>query len=342
MKKNTIILTLTILTIIITISVIYNTFPRLQLNGKTNMVLSYREEYKEPGVIVKNANNNYLRKVKIDSNINDDIIGNYYVDYSLKLGLRQLHVRRNVKIIDNIAPIIKLKGEQIIEMSLNDNYQEPGYKAIDEYDGDLTERVQISGEIDTSNYGEYIIKYRATDNSNNTVEVNRIVKIIDEVAPKFECKSDYSAFKIGSENIVGCKAIDNFDGDITDKVQVTGIYDTNKKGIYKVEYQVKDDAGNTANINHNIIIFEEKENPIAYLTFNEELTEQTKTIIKILKENNVNATFFINKQESEENYGYLSDIIENGNEIGIYGYSNKEQTYNKIDDFENYFENVKK
>ena len=163
MKSKTIIPIL-ILLIIITISIIYNTLPRLQLNGPQNMVISYRDEYEEQGVIVKNATGNYMSKIKIDSNIDTKKIGNYYVDYSLKIGGKTLHVRRNVKVVDDINPVIKLKGEQIIKISINKQYIEPGYIAIDEYDGDITNKVQITGEIDAENYGEYVLTYKATDN----------------------------------------------------------------------------------------------------------------------------------------------------------------------------------
>ena len=190
MKKSTIIILLVILSFIIIISIIYNTFPRLQLNGGQNITISYRDQYNEPGVIVKNANGNYMSKIKIDSNITTEKIGNYYIDYSLKIGGKMLHVRRNVKVIDNVAPVIKLKGNQIIEMSINTEYNEPGYEALDEYDGDLTDKVETIGEIDTENYGEYVITYKVTDNSKNTTEVNRIIKIIDEEKPKIECENE--------------------------------------------------------------------------------------------------------------------------------------------------------
>ena len=103
MKKMIIIFTIIL---IITISIIYNTFPRLQLNGNPNIELSYREEYKEPGVIVKNATGNYMSKIKIENNIDNSKLGNYYIDYSLKLGAKILHVRRNVKISNESLDLI--------------------------------------------------------------------------------------------------------------------------------------------------------------------------------------------------------------------------------------------
>lgn len=255
MKSKTIIPIL-ILLIIITISIIYNTLPRLQLNGPQNMVISYRDEYEEQGVIVKNATGNYMSKIKIDSNIDTKKIGNYYVDYSLKIGGKTLHVRRNVKVIDDINPVIKLKGEQIIKMSINKQYIEPGYTAIDEYDGDITNKVQITGEIDAENYGEYVLTYKATDNSNNQTEVNRIIKVVDEIKPKIICEQEELKIKQGTQIDTQCKAQDNYDGDITKEMKIIGDYDINTPGTYNIQYQVKDAAGNETIKDYKIIVEE--------------------------------------------------------------------------------------
>lgn len=255
MKSKTIIPIL-ILLIIITISIIYNTLPRLQLNGPQNMVISYRDEYEEQGVIVKNATGNYMSKIKIDSNIDTKKIGNYYVDYSLKIGGKTLHVRRNVKVIDDINPVIKLKGEQIIKISINKQYIEPGYTAIDEYDGDITNKVQITGEIDAENYGEYVLTYKATDNSNNQTEVNRIIKVVDEIKPKIICEQEELKIKQGTQIDTQCKAQDNYDGDITKEMKIIGDYDINTPGTYNIQYQVKDAAGNETTKDYKIIVEE--------------------------------------------------------------------------------------
>lgn len=254
MKNSKIIIPLLTLLIIITISIIYNTLPRLQLNGPQNITLSYREDYEEQGVIIKNATGNYTSKIKIDKNIDTKKIGNYYIDYSLKLGAKTLHVRRNVKIIDDINPVIELKGEQITKISINKEYIEPGYRALDEYDGEITDKVQIIGEIDTEKYGEYILTYKVTDNSNNQTEVNRIIKVIDEIQPKITCTTDEIIIKKDEKIEIPCKAQDNYDGDITKNIKIIGEYDINTPGIYEIKIQVVDAAGNEAIHDGKIIV----------------------------------------------------------------------------------------
>ena len=256
MKNKIILIPIILIIIFVVVSFIYNTYPRLQLNGPTNMTLSYRDNYEEQGVIVKNATGNYMSRIIIDGNIDTKKIGNYYIDYSLNLRGRTLHVRRNVKVIDDIPPVIKLKGNQITEMSMGKEYIEQGFTAFDEYDGELTEKVHIQGEIDNETYGEYVITYRVTDNSNNTTEVNRIVKIIDEIKPKIECPSQETIINKGTEEIMNCTATDNYDGIITQKITIEGEYDINTPGTYEVKYKVKDDAGNETVKEHKIIVHE--------------------------------------------------------------------------------------
>ena len=327
MKTRTLIISLLILLTIIIISIIYTTVPRLELNGVQNMTISYREIYEEPGVILKNANVKYLNKLKIEDNIEQQKIGTYHVDYTLKLGARTLRRRRNIKIIDDISPIIKLDGDQIMEISINKEYIEPGYKAIDEYDGDITEKVEVNGKVDTTNYGEYIIKYKVKDNNNNQTEINRIVKVIDEEKPKIIWEWDYSAFPQNTETVIGCKAMDNFDGDITGKIKVLGNYDTKTPGTYNIQYTVEDETGNKTSINHNIIIYEETKRT-AYILINDE-----EMLKELLTKKEIPATI-INPIEQTPDY---IDELKNQNyqtELKI-----KNTTFNNVKEIKHYCEN---
>lgn len=57
--------------------------------------------------------------------------------------------------------------------------------------------------------------------------LNRVITVGDEFDP-----------------LEGVTAIDNVDGDITDKIEVSGDYDVNTPGTYTIYYTVKDSAGN--------------------------------------------------------------------------------------------------
>lgn len=75
------------------------------------------------------------------------------------------------------APVITLSGNQTVYLSLNSNYSESGYSAIDNCDGDLTSNVTVSGSVDTSKAGTYDIIYTVTDAFSNSTSVTRKVSV---------------------------------------------------------------------------------------------------------------------------------------------------------------------
>lgn len=67
----------------------------------------------------------------------------------------------------NARPVIHLKGEQTIELALNEAYIEPGYQALDTEDGDITvEVLSNSAIVNSSVAGQYQITYGVSDSGN--------------------------------------------------------------------------------------------------------------------------------------------------------------------------------
>ena len=64
-------------------------------------------------------------------------------------------------------------------MILNSEYSEFGYTATDNYDGDLTDQVTFTTDLDTAVVGMYEVIYTVTDSSGNTAEVTRYVEVTD-------------------------------------------------------------------------------------------------------------------------------------------------------------------
>lgn len=61
---------------------------------------------------------------------------------------------------------------------MGDTYSEPGYIAVDMCDGDVTDKVSVSGNVDTANAGKYTVTYNVSDNCGNESEVQRTVKVV--------------------------------------------------------------------------------------------------------------------------------------------------------------------
>lgn len=50
-------------------------------------------------------------------------------------------------------PVLKLNGKNEIIVEQGDPYEEPGATAEDDFDGDLTDKIEISGNVDTNTIG---------------------------------------------------------------------------------------------------------------------------------------------------------------------------------------------
>ena len=68
---------------------------------------------------------------------------------------------------------LKLKGTSVISVITGNKYTEQGATATDNKDGDLSKDIKISGDVDTSKDGTYIVKYTVTDSNGNTATEER-------------------------------------------------------------------------------------------------------------------------------------------------------------------------
>ena len=76
-------------------------------------------------------------------------------------------VKRTIEIGDKEAPKIELTGGDIVFSYIGEPYVEPGFKAIDNCDGDITGMVVTSGSIDTNSSSDQVITYTVEDKFHN-------------------------------------------------------------------------------------------------------------------------------------------------------------------------------
>ena len=89
-------------------------------------------------------------------------------------------ITKQAEINDNIKPVIKLKGEKETYLAQNTIYKEKGAIAQDSCDGDITDNIKITGNVDTRKKGKYQINYEATDKAGNKATKTRIIKVVDK------------------------------------------------------------------------------------------------------------------------------------------------------------------
>lgn len=166
-------------------------------------------------------------------------LGTYEVTYSATFDNMKITESRTFVIQDTLAPTIELVSDPEHFTSPVAQYEEEGFKAIDNYDGDVTSQV-IREEHDG------IVTYTVTDSSGNTSSVDRTIVYKDVIPPIITLTGGESYnFSIGNNFAEpGFSAIDDVDGDITANVAIEGTVNGKLAGTYKLKYLVKDSSGN--------------------------------------------------------------------------------------------------
>ena len=79
---------------------------------------------------------------------------------------------------DIIPPVITILGEKSVNIYLGETYEDAGATAIDNVDGDITDKIVVSGDVNPNLTGEYTLTYNVIDNAGNVTSVTRTVIVI--------------------------------------------------------------------------------------------------------------------------------------------------------------------
>ena len=134
----------------------------------------------------------------------------------------------------------------------------------------------------------------------------------------------------------GFYAVDNVDGDLTEKVEITGEPDPYRSFV--LTYTVTDSNGNTAEVERHVSLQVGEDQKVMYLTFDDGPTVYTKRLLDILDEYDVKATFFVTG--NNEKYFYLiGEAFRRGHTIALHTYSHRYSIYSSA---EAYYEDLQK
>lgn len=152
----------------------------IQLNGNRDVNITLGNDYIESGYTAYDSNGNDVTdRVTVSSNIKVNELGTYEISYTIN----DAKVIRYVNIIEPTKETyIYLKGNKNIYLDLNEKYIEPGYVSHDTVDGSLTDKVKVSGTVNTNKKGLYKVVYTVTNSREVTTQVERNV-IVGEQKP---------------------------------------------------------------------------------------------------------------------------------------------------------------
>lgn len=124
--------------------------------------------------------NDVANEVIVDKGTFDGKVGKYEVTFTYWDNNKKYSKIKKISIVDTISPKIILIGGEELTIIEGEKYQEFGYTALDNYDGDIKDKVIIEGAVDTKKTGSYKINYSVEDSSGNKTRVTRKVIVISK------------------------------------------------------------------------------------------------------------------------------------------------------------------
>ncbi|MBE5890161.1 MAG: DUF5011 domain-containing protein [Lachnospiraceae bacterium] len=244
-------------------------------------------------------------------------------------------VERTITYKDVFAPEITLTDGEKVLIQLGDEYKEPGFKAVDDTDGDVTANVKVDGTVDSSKYGTSYITYTVSDSNGNEASVTRMVVVQEFEAPTLTLKGDSSIYlNVGdSFEDPGYSAEDETDGDLTDDVKIGGEVDTSKAGVYMLKYTVQDHSENETTASRYVYVYQAQTedatkdpgDKVVYLTFDDGPGPYTEQLLDVLDKYNVKATFFVTNQFPDY-ADMIGEEYDRGHTVALHSYSHAYET----------------
>nr|WP_246594254.1 immunoglobulin-like domain-containing protein [Evansella tamaricis] len=156
--------------------------PVITLNGQNPLTLELGSTYVEPGFTANDdLDGDLTDAVVVSGSVNINEIGEYSLVYTVTDNAgNEGDATRVVRVVDTTAPIITLDGANPLSLDVGSPFVEPGYSAVDNLDGNLTDQVEVTGEVDVHSPGEYTLIYTVYDSEGNKGEVTRTVIVKDK------------------------------------------------------------------------------------------------------------------------------------------------------------------
>ena len=273
-------------------------------------------------------------KTETSGEVNTKKTGEYTLVHTAKFFGGTYETISKVMVVDTTPPEIKTEDDNVtidfVSYPINPNSIKVSFTATDNYDGDITAKVEKTVK-------DNVCILTVSDSSGNTAQKKINLVFDDGIRPVLVLKGPSTVYlEVGSKYAEsGYSATDNLDGNITDKVKVSGKVDTSTSGIYNIEYSVTDSSGNITKLIKKVVVYgnanTENFNNITpngktvYLTFDDGPGAYTERLLSVLKKYNVKATFFVTNQFSKYQ-SLIGKAHSEGHKIAVHTYSHQMYT----------------
>ena len=284
--------------------------PVITLNGMDSVMLEVNTSYTEEGAVaIDNVEGDISNDIVITNLVDMSQPGIYFVHYDVTDGSGQMAARVSRTVIvstDLTAPVITLIGGSTIVHSVLVPFTDPGYSALDNPGNkNVTGDVVVSGSVDVTIIGDYMLTYKVSDINGNSSAVTRTIQVRDIDAPVITSAANVF-WQVGTPFVNPVSITDNFDPNVT--VTTSGNMNVNVFGSYTVTFNAVDFSGNAAIPVTVVFQVGDAIPPVIY-------TLQGTDVI-IVEVNNAN--FFEPPVTADDNYYPNVSVVRNATALNIY------------------------
>ncbi|WP_224368858.1 immunoglobulin-like domain-containing protein [Hyalangium versicolor] len=236
--------------------------PTVSLVGSSSQTLECGSSYTDPGTTATDACAGSLSaRVVASGTVDPAVPGNYTRTYRVTdpSGNTSAEVTRTVKVQDTQGPSVTLNGPSSLTLNCSETFVDQGATAVDSCRGDVTDRVTVSGSVNSGKAGSYVLTYGATDPAGNAATpVTRTVTVLSAQGLSIvlnganplplECKRDWYSEP-------GATAVDGCSGPSSAAITIDHPYiDSNTPATYSVSYRAQDSAGTVATAVRQVVV----------------------------------------------------------------------------------------
>lgn len=233
--------------------------PVVALRGAAQSSLECGETFGDPGASAHDACAGDLSgQISKTGQVDTRMPGAYALQYgAVDASGNSTVATRTVTVTDSAPPVIQLVGPASLAQECATPFTDPSATAFDACLGDVSQRITVSGTVNTAQPGAYVLTYNAADTVGNAaVPVQRTVQVTDSEKPSLVLKGvNPVALECNRDTYTepGATAVDRCAGDLSASISIQG--DAVNPSIprdYAITYRAVDGAGNAATAVRNV------------------------------------------------------------------------------------------
>lgn len=299
------------------------------VSGDQTMTVDLGAPFTEPGRYAVTAGRLFGDRrelaVRTDGEVDTGSSGVYELVYTVKYLGGEYKTTRTVIVADREAPVIELKHTEGYSPNWFTGYEEEGYCAVDNCDGDVTDKV-VRVE------GDGLITYTVTDRSGNSTTVERHIPAAEAPQIILEGDSDMVVNASLWFKDPGYSVHDSLGNDLSEYVTVDGRVQPYDPGTYEIVYSIENGLGEKVEAVRHVTV-KSLRNPdtvapdgkTIYLTFDDGPGPYTDQLLDVLDKYNAKATFFVTAG-SEKYRDCIGRAYREGHAIGVHTYTHNYYT----------------